>query len=62
MIKAGAKTDQVNKNKKTLLQIAIEKKHAKTIQLLLENRPTPVQGKSKENFLELLICSNRDLI
>jgi ankyrin repeat protein len=55
MIKAGAKTDQVNKNKKTLLQFAIEKKHAKIIQLLLEHRPASVQGKSKENFLELLI-------
>jgi ankyrin repeat protein len=59
MIKAGAKTDQVNKKKKTLLQIAIEKKHAKTIQLLLEHRPAPAQGKSKKNFLELLIELNQ---
>ncbi len=59
MIKAGAKTDQVNENKKTLLQIAIEKKHAKTIQLLLEHRPAPAQGKSKKNFLELLIELNQ---
>lgn len=59
MIKAGAKTDQVNEKKKTFLQIAIEKKHAKTIQLLLEHRPAPAQGKSKKNFLELLIELNQ---